>query len=460
LGTITEWFYTAPLEDFAVRRGDPLGMRHVAEEIAELLAPGLSNRTMDARWLSIMCWALEHAHPAWRKFGAAPDDGTVASRDAARSLYTWIRPLELLWIARTFKATSDQAAERRQLPGVQAVRRWVEGGATEARFGMFPESYARYRFTGVYGAYRVALRSLSGLTLGADGWRLDSHGKALAEIVHGSVWMKPTQSIGARRRLLPEEHWLERFEWHRGRGTPPRLPTVLNDPRRLPADESRVLAQSLFPSVAGDENGRRRRNVLEAAAASRATTRPALYGDIARRLAGEPATERLRHWSAFSELADAGIAAMNACWSAAGKGGENGVGSGAMTIDGVLAHSDVVHALDELGRAAKRWKKEGTSAGSFFVVDALAGGIVAAGADRRRRLKALERHHATYGGGLRWLMFSGNELKLLAPSRGGEASNYRVRIEALSRLGVQCGVIKCIPDALLGADAFDPDGAM
>ena len=79
---------------------------------------------------------------------------------------------------------------------------------------------------------------------------------------------------------------------------------------------------------------------------------------------------------------------------------------------------------------------------------------------RRRRLKALERHHATHGGGLRWLMFDGQELKLLAPSRGGQASNYRMRIEALSRLGVQCGVIKRIPDALLGADAFDVDGAM
>ena len=443
-----------------MRRGDPLGMRHVAEEIAELLAPGLSNRTMDARWLSIMCWALEHAHPAWRKFGPGADDGAVASRDAARSLYTWIRPLELLWIARTFKATSDHVTERRQLPGVQAVRRWVEGRAPAVHFGMFPESYARYRFTGVYGAYRVALRSLPGLTIGGDGWRLVNHGKTLAEIVRGSVRMKPAQGISGRRHSLPEEHWLERFDWQGGRFRAKCLPTVLTDPRRLPSDESKVLAQALFSSAAGDENGRRRRSVLEAAAASQATTRPALYADIARCLAGEPSTERLQYWSAFSELADAGIAAMNACWSAAGKRSASSMRTIAAASDDVLAHDDVGHALDELGRAARRWKKEGTSTGSFSVVDALAGGIVAAGADRRRRLKALERHHATHGGGLRWLMFDGQELKLLAPSRGGQASNYRMRIEALSRLGVQCGVIKRIPDALLGADAFDVDGAM
>lgn len=438
-----------------MRRGDPLGMRHVAEEIAELVAPGLSNRTVDARWLSIMCWALEHAHPAWRKFDANADDGAVASRDTARSLYTWIRPLELLWIARTFKATSDDAAERRQLPGVQSVRRWVSGGASEAYFGMASESYKRYRFTGVYGAYRVALRSLPGLTIDGDGWRLSNHGKALAEIVRGSVRMKQASADGGKRHPQPEDHWLERFDWRRGCSMSTCLPTLLDAPQRLPADESKVLAQALFSPASRDEDGERRRRVLDAAAASQATTRPALYADIASRLAGEPATERLQYWSAFSELADAGIGAMNACWRAAGD-----VVTGAVTIDDVLAHGDVAHALDELGRAAKRWKKDGTSTGSFSIVATLADSIVAAGADRRRTLKALEQHHTTHGGGLRWLTFDGPQLKLLAPSRGGEASNYRMRLAALSRLGVQCGVIRHIPGALLDADAFDPDGAM
>jgi len=457
MDTIAEWFYTAPLEDFAVRRGDPLGMRPVAEQIAELLAPGLSNRTVDARWLSIMCWALEHAHPAWRTLAATEDEGAVASRDAANSLYAWIRPLELLWIARTLKATSGNVLERRQLPGVQAVRRWIEGGETGERFGLFPESYARYRFTGVYGAYRVALRSLPGLTMGADGWRLDSRGKTLAEIVRSSVRMKSMQAVGGGRRPLPENYWLERFEWQRG--GPTCLPTVLTESQRLPGDECAVLKQSLFSTAADEEHGTRRRLVLEAAERSRATTRPALYADIARSLACEQSAGHLQHWSAFSELADAGIAAMNACWSAAAKRESGSVGNGAATIDEVLDHTGVVNALDDLARAAKRWKSERTSANSFAVVDALAGGIVAAGDDRKRRLKALELHHRTYGDGRRWLAVEGRELRLLAPSRGGHASNYRVRIEALSRLGVQCGIIDHMPSALRDADAFDVEGA-
>ena len=53
-----EWFYSAPIDAVAVRRGDNWGMRAIAEEMAEQLAPGLSNRTMGGRRISIICWAV------------------------------------------------------------------------------------------------------------------------------------------------------------------------------------------------------------------------------------------------------------------------------------------------------------------------------------------------------------------------------------------------------------------
>jgi hypothetical protein len=68
-------------------------MRAVAEEMARALAPGLSNRTVDGRWLSILCWALQQAGSAWRAYGAVADDGDV---EFARNIYSWVRPLELL----------------------------------------------------------------------------------------------------------------------------------------------------------------------------------------------------------------------------------------------------------------------------------------------------------------------------------------------------------------------------
>src|SRR5688572_13730452 len=116
-----EWFYTAPVEDNAVRRGDPLGMRAVAEDMAEVLAPGLSNRTMDGRWFSIICWALQQSYAAWWALRAVEDDGHVVTREAAKEIYSWLRPLELLWLARTVKNTDDRG-KGRQLPGVRSIR--------------------------------------------------------------------------------------------------------------------------------------------------------------------------------------------------------------------------------------------------------------------------------------------------------------------------------------------------
>ena len=76
------------MEDVAVRRGDPLGLQVVAEGIAEALVPGLSNRTVDARWISILCWCLRQGHAAWKAYGAGHGQPAVG-----KHLYPWVRPL-------------------------------------------------------------------------------------------------------------------------------------------------------------------------------------------------------------------------------------------------------------------------------------------------------------------------------------------------------------------------------
>lgn len=53
-----EFFLTAPTERILVQRGDPLGLRAAADSFADILAPGLTNRTYDARWLSILSWIM------------------------------------------------------------------------------------------------------------------------------------------------------------------------------------------------------------------------------------------------------------------------------------------------------------------------------------------------------------------------------------------------------------------
>lgn len=450
-----EWFYTAPLEDIAVRRGDPLGMRAVAEDMAEVLAPGLSNRTMDGRWLSIMCWALQQSYSAWQALGAIDDDGHLVTREAAQEVYSWLRPLELLWLARTVAKTKDRG-KGRQLPGVRAVRHWIDGDVDRERFGFAPSSYAQYRFTGVYGAYRVALRSLPGLTIGGDGWRLSPLGCELAEVVYGEVQCGRMHRRRKGKRPVPERYWEQLFKWDFGQSE--FLPTVLAKPRPLPKSEQLLVRRALFSPDREDidrRDGRRRRAVVEAAAKSSATTRPGLFADVVRELGGGNPLDELALLSPFAELADAGVAAMNACWAAAGEGDESGF---ARTSD-VLARPEVAKALDGLVAASKRWQRDSSSSRCHIqVADALAASVLAAGSNRMRQFQSLERHHNQFGGGLKWLALEGDKVKPLAPIGGGDASEYRFRIGALSRLGVQAGIIAAMPQGLRDYNELDEEG--
>jgi hypothetical protein len=440
-----EWFYSSPIEDISVRRGDPLGMRALAEDMAEMLAPGLSNRTIDGRWLSILCWAVNQAYSARQALGVVKDDGAIASPQAARELYRWLRPLEILWVARTVKATDDRG-KGRQLPGVRALRRWIDNEFRPSRFGFEPSAYDRYRFTGLYGAYRVALRSLPGLTIGRDGWRLDMLGRCLAEVVQEHVRCGQTHRVTKGRRPEPERYWEHSFKWHSRGGD--YLPTLLAQPKRLPKSERDFLSRALFSSHEGSETQRaagvRRRAVVEAAASSSATTRSGVLADVARALGKGKVVDQLRLLSPFCELADAGVAAMNACWRVVTQGNSTTIGFARLSE--ALGTSEVCDALDVLASAAKRWHCDATR--RFAVADELAEGVLKAGDHRKQQLQAILRHHNRFGGGLKWVAIEGDTIKPLAPVTAGAASEYAFRITALSRLGVQCGIIEEMPLAL------------
>jgi len=451
-----DWFFTAPYEKTAVRRGDPLGMRSFAEEMAERLAPGLSNRTMDGRWLSILCWALQQSNEAWQVLGVGTNDEHVTTGEADRELYSYLRPLEILWLARTVENTSDHG-KGRQVPGVRAVRRWTDGGHGLERFGFSPDSYARYRFTGVYGAYRVALRSLPGLTTGGDGWRVGPVGRDFAEIVSGKVQCSRTHHRRRGKRSTPEQYWQRKFEWNKGPFE--FLPTAISKPERLIGSEGKLLERAVFlgPQTKDVEcrHGIRRRAVVEAAAKSSATTRHGLFADIARTLGGGKPLDEIALLSPFCELADAGIAAMNACWAAVREGGSAGFANASDVLDCI----DVADAFDVLTETARRWQSERSNSGSAIAVaDALAESVIGAGGNRKRRFQALERHHNQFGSGLKWLALEGATIKLLAPIRGGDAGQYQFRIGALCRLGVQAGIISAMPDSLRQSPEFADEG--
>ena len=88
-----------------------------------MLVPDLSNRTSDARWFSLLSWSLWLSDQApWQK-GSDSQDALLSTRVGAAARYKWLRPLELLWVARTH-ALCNGEIKGRQLPGIRAIQRW------------------------------------------------------------------------------------------------------------------------------------------------------------------------------------------------------------------------------------------------------------------------------------------------------------------------------------------------
>src|SRR5438876_10335231 len=108
--------FTAPWDPIVVRRGDALGLRALTDVFAESVAPGMSNRVRDGRWVTILAWCLARSHEVFHACG----DLTTSTREGQSRRYAWLRPLELMWVARTIEL-ADNSTER-SLAGQRSVR--------------------------------------------------------------------------------------------------------------------------------------------------------------------------------------------------------------------------------------------------------------------------------------------------------------------------------------------------
>src|SRR5438876_8037707 len=99
--------FTAPWDPIVVRRGDALGLRALTDVFAESVAPGLSNRVRDGRWVTILAWCLARSQEVFHASGGR----SVATRAQQRERYAWLRPLELMWVARTIALAEDWRIE-------------------------------------------------------------------------------------------------------------------------------------------------------------------------------------------------------------------------------------------------------------------------------------------------------------------------------------------------------------
>lgn len=440
-----EWFFTAPWERVYTRRGDALGLRGLTDGLADLLAPGLTNRTVDARWISILSWCLTRSHEVWLRSGGGP----VRSREAAVRRYAWLRPLELMWVARSLELAKDDTRGR-QLPGRRRVSVWLRDEPSAAHFAMTHDQFRAYRQTGAYGAYRTLFLNLPGLTLSAgeqrkgDGWTPGSTCLALAGAIdkllgNARVELKVHTERKLSRRWTDEEDrwWIETWP-NFASGSARSLPRKAEDVAAL--EEAGALRPLLF---ADTRSGARRSRVANVLSKSRAGDHLQICEELAAVLRSESDGPQIAMLPAFSRLADAGMDVMDAISGTLARS-KSGPG---LSVAQLAAEPAVQSSCAELASAAKAWLvSPRTSLRHIESADRLASTVV--GINTREQLQQLIQHHVTFGGGVRWFAQRGDLLEPLLRPFEQRSARYRFRLWPLARMAAQSGETSGMPPAL------------
>jgi hypothetical protein len=436
----SRWFFSAPYEAPMIRRGDPLGLRLAAGRYAEAIVPGLSNRTIDARWLTITAWMLVMANDVWRRCGNSTEAGL--SRSAAAELFGWLEPLELMWIARTLVLAGPKG---RQLPGQRAVGRWLDANQRTERFGMQLAQYQRQRFIGVYGGYRVALRGLPNMTQDGDGWRPGAVADELAQIAQGALGAARLARGRAPGKFNPEGYWRQQG-WPRWERTGGRhfIPESLTDLRPITSDEVSVLKPLLFGGKDKNSPGRLREAVVEIMDASKGRDHHDVCKDLEKKLTRvtQGAVARL---GAFAHLADTGLAVINAIWESLREKEQRKV---PILSPAELSNDPKVRlVIKALVAAAKEWRSARAEFRPEWSVARELAEVVSARALRPEKLvRDLVEFHERRAGGRRWFRFDeGGDVRPASPVRDQDGSPYRFRLFAVARLAIQCKLIDKIP---------------
>jgi hypothetical protein len=442
---IPRFFFTSPWDPLSTRRGDALGLRAFADVLADSVAPDLSNRVQDGRWVTILSWCLVRSQSAYHAAGGSP----VLSRAQQRQRYAWLRPLELMWIARTIRILSANDGWRsRTLPGQRRVGPWViDDRMRPDSFGMSPDQFGAYRQTGPYGGYRVAFRRWPGMTSAEDGWTPGPAARELAKWLDSRLggarpaW--PLQAAdgdgpstrSAKLGLGSEEGWWIR-QWSQfgqaGRGSDVyTLPRPRREYTALP--EKALLEPLIFGSGAA---GERRRTVALEIQAAKPGSHLAACEALAKRFLTDPEIQCL---PLFSRLADAGIDAMQLISDRIRE-------QGPVDVNDVASSPAAKDVCSELLSSARAWLEKAPG-GVRHIDGAHRFAETVAGATTRDCLQKLVQYHEMFGGGQQWFVERDGQIQPRVPPRG-QASRYRFRLWSLCRLGAQCGVLRTLPKGL------------
>ena len=443
-----QYLFTAPWDPVVVRRGDALGLRALADQFADAIAPDLNNRIRDGRWVTILSWCLARSQEVFHASGSR----MIATRLQQRDRYAWLRPLELMWVARTIVLVDDW--KNRSLAGQRRVSAWLDGDKRMERLGMSIDQFRAYRQTGMYGGYRLAFRKLPGMTIHGDGWTPGIETNRLAKWLdcklgaakpqwsfHGDGYEDgsiSSRSIGKSKDEC--SFWLRNwmsFE-HGGRKYDENtLPRPRADYRKLP--EAELLKPLLFGN---DQRGKMRQLVAQEVARSSGYRHIDACRHLGRVL-------KLPLFPLFSRLADAGMDAMEFIADSL----QNRPRVPLVDIAN-QARAATVHK--ELVGAAVAWKKVSVyeeirhiESAHLFADRMHASGPIGT-------LRALLRYHEEFGGGLLWFVLRDGQVETRTPSRG-PSSRYRFRLWSLCRLATQCGVLRSMPKVIRSMDEPESD---
>lgn len=432
-----DWYFTAPWDSVSIRRGDALGFRAGADYFADLIAPGLSSGTSDARWITLLSWCLKWSHVAWHNAGG----GDRSRRDDQRARYAWLRPLELLWVDRTLESGQTTG----QLRGRRSIERWRKADRKSSNLAMSPDQFRRYRQVGTYGAYRVVFRTVADLTTG-DGWTPSSTAFELANLVNqklppevqikdGDLGKKSRIRWGSWRdqevRFWTERGW-SAWRVNAEHGFLPTPDDAVGKP--LPKEERSILEPALFGSgsvrrvtaevLAGAKGARSHAQLCDALAKSTV---------LAQKL--EPAS--LVPLPAFTRLADAAMDAMRGLWKEINQDSEKQ----APAIEKLARSADLSMKFSTLQTGCKTWLQ--TPNRNNFPHDQIVTQFAEAmhhAMSLKEQIRALTKHHDDCGGGRQWFREQAGKLVPLVADTDIAASNYRFRLRSICLLAAQCGV--------------------
>lgn len=415
-------FLTEPSEYLPSRRRDPFGFADSASYYADLLAPDITNRNQDARWLSILCWSLEQVGKDFRN-------------NSTDDYYNYLRGLELRWVIEACRL--DDEGKGRHLPGSRAVRRWLKNGQIRSlQDEMGKDQWRRYRYVGPYASYRRLLQE-TGL-LDVDGWTLTGNGPKLVKL------LKPILKENTNKTT--DGSWVD--YWRR------RWPVKEKPQSELiakPSGSLRLTKQEINliePLIFGDsENGKRRRIIAKAIAKIKADNHAEMCRQIQRDLVktssswSEEERCKFQKLGAFALLADTAVEALKAAFKAA---------------DEPTAVRDVTKKvtteIDALKEAVKHWQKDSVwPKVNSFAMD------ISKAKNQDDCLTSLVKLHIARHSGLKWLKLQSGNLDRAVRYSTPPYGFYRFRLEALARLAVGCGVIDVLPPAFFGETEEERD---